>query len=184
MKEKVKLNLGCGANKIKGFINIDTEKSVKPDLKIDFINDGLPFNTKSVDEVVLFHTIEHIQKRLHRQIFDEISRVLKVDTKLYISYPEFWKCALNWKNNYQGQREFWENTIYGRQSYPSDFHVCIIDPHELSLLLQSCGFKHIQHTPELIEKHNTITVGTRSTKKYITYEQLLAQDKVKIRKIS
>lgn len=182
MKKQVKLNLGCGANKIPGYVNIDVEKSCKPDLIVDFINDRLPFKAGSVDEIVIFHTIEHIGKHFHSRIFNEAFRVLKSNGKLYVSYPEFWKCAQLWHKNWKGMRDFWEKTIYGRQLYPSDFHVCIMDPFELSITLQVCGFKNIQHTPELKEKYNTITVAERADHKYVTYEELLASDRVVIKK--
>ena len=32
-----------------------------------------------------------------------------------------------WLDNKYGDRDFWEATIYGRQLFPADFHVCAID---------------------------------------------------------
>ena len=60
----LKLNLGSGSNKIDGFINIDLNPDNKPDLVANIL-EPLPYNDGSIDEIVLFHTIEHIQKRLH-----------------------------------------------------------------------------------------------------------------------
>src|SRR6266850_2009134 len=31
----MKLNIGCGENKLEGYVNVDIEESVKPDLAID-----------------------------------------------------------------------------------------------------------------------------------------------------
>lgn len=178
----INLNLGCGSNKIEGCINIDVEKSCNPDICVDFVNQKLPFPKQSVSEVYLFHTIEHIRKLHHSRIFDEIYRVLKIGGKLYVSYPEFLKCVQNWKSNHAGNRDFWEKTLYGRQLYPSDYHVCIMDPQELRLVLMASGFLNIQHTPEPKETFNTITVATRSDTKYTSYEELLANDKFVIKK--
>ena len=172
----VRLNLGCGSNKIEGCINIDIEKSCKPDLVHDFTKNALPYDDKSVEEVYLFHTIEHISKRYHNAMFDEIFRVLRIGGKFYISYPEFTKCVSNWLENKYGKREFWEATIYGRQLYPSDFHVCILDPSGLAMRLEASGFMDIMHKPEPLEPYNTITVCTRGVHPYVKYEQLIADN--------
>src|ERR1017187_8125756 len=107
MSQKLKrLNLGCGANKIEGFINIDAEPSCKPDVICNFI-EKIPYKTDSVDEVVLFHTIEHINKVYHVKLLQEVWRVLKPGGGLMVSYPEFTTCVENWKTNYRGKKAYW-----------------------------------------------------------------------------
>ena len=63
------LNLGCGANKIPGSVNMDIEPSLEPDVIADF-TEPLPFEAAEFDEVYLFHTIEHVQKKFHQGISD------------------------------------------------------------------------------------------------------------------
>ena len=167
-----RLNLGCGSNKIAGFINIDVEPSCKPDLVCNFIQ-KLPYKTASVDEVVLFHTIEHINKCWHFKVLSEIWRVLKPNGQLMISYPEFLKCVKNWRTNYRGKKEFWEHTIFGRQAYLSDFHVCILHTPDFTSLLAGCGFKKIVAKPEPSEPYNTV-VGCVKGARIPNYEDLLA----------
>ncbi len=172
MPKLKKLNLGCGSNKIEGFINIDIEPSTKPDLVCNFITDKLPYKDNSIDEVVLYHTIEHISKRYHNKILLEIWRVLNPKGLFYLSYPEFTKCYKNWIINYKGKREFWEATIYGRQLYPSDFHVCIMHTNSFKEVLIDCGFNKIIEAPEIGETYNTIiqcSKGPKSPK----YEDLM-----------
>lgn len=176
-QKKIKLNLGCGSNKIKGFINIDTEPDCKPDLVLDIINKSLPYKDDTVDEILFFHCIEHIRKPLHRRVLMEMNRVLKPDADLYISYPNFWECAKRWKSNANGQRTFWEATLYGRQLYPADYHVCAIDPDELILLLYECGFKNAISYPEPKESYNTVTTALKNAKGPVpTYETVVARD--------
>ena len=172
------LNLGCGNNKIEGTINVDCEESLKPDVVCNFVK-GLPYEDDEVDEIYLFHTIEHIEKRLHRELFLEINRVLKPNGLFFLSFPEFTKCVENWSRNYKGRREFWEQTIFGRQLYESDYHVCIIDSLELKNQLEETGFHSIEYKSEPDEPWNTI-FKCYCGDPYISYERLLLMDIEKI----
>lgn len=155
----MKLNLGCGDNKLEDYVNIDINDALKPDLVHDFTM-SLPFDDKTVDRIVMFHVIEHIQKHKHQQILLNCRRVLKPDGELWISYPEFGKIAQNWLTNHKGHRQFWEATIYGRQSSPSDYHVCCMDSDEFTHLLTVSGFAVNTCCPEPTEDYNTIVKCT------------------------
>lgn len=174
--ELVKLNLGSGTTKLKGYVNIDGTESCKPDLVLDISNERLPFKEESVDEVVMFHTIEHIQKKRHVDVFLEIARVLKTNGKFILSYPEFMKCVENWKSNFKGEREFWEATIFGRQAYPGDFHVSLMDPVEVGVKLKMAGFGGINHCPEKNQPFNTITWAKKINPRFKHYEEVVLED--------
>jgi len=172
----MKLNLGSGLSKFKGYVNIDSDRNCKPDFVLDFVKKDFPYTDGSVEEILFFHCIEHIQKRFHRKILLECSRVLKVDGMLLISYPDFWECAQRWRKNMLGMKDFWEATLYGRQTSPQDFHVCAMDSDELKMLLIECGFESISTTPESKEPYNRITKAVKKSKPAVTYEELLAID--------
>lgn len=59
---KYKLHLGSGYKKINGFINIDDDPLVNPDLSLnlDDVNIKLPYEDNSVTEIVAHHILEHI----------------------------------------------------------------------------------------------------------------------------
>lgn len=173
--QQVQLNLGCGRNKIPGYINIDTEESTSPDFVFDFSQKTLPYDAESVDKIVMFHCIEHIQKGKHLQILKGFSKVLKPGGELILSYPDFWKCANNWKENKRGLRDFWHATLFGRQLYPADYHVCAMDPSELRQMLETVGFERVTSVAEYPEEHNTITRAFKSGDPEIQdYEGLVA----------
>lgn len=173
---KVKLNLGCGITKLKGYINIDATKSCKPDIVCDVSRETLPFKPATVDEVVMFHTIEHIQKVFHVRTFLEIGRVLKKGGRFIVSYPDFWRCAINWKENLHGDKKFWEATIFGRQAYPGDFHVSLMESKELGINLKVAGFDKIKHKPEKTQPFNTITVCYKNLDRYKHHEEIISED--------
>lgn len=168
------LNVACGNSKIIDCINIDMEPSCKPDVLANVLN-GLPYKDGEVDKIYFFHAIEHIPKRRHEQVLTEFHRVLKPDGKLVITYPEFAKCALNWINNHRGLREFWEATLYGRQLYPSDYHIALMDSFELRDLLIEVGFKDIAITHEPLEEYNSVCKCLKGVK-MATYEDVVRQE--------
>lgn len=167
-----KLNIGCGTNKIPGYINIDVEPSVKPDLLHNFVLNPLPFKTNTVDEIICFHTIEHIIKRFHKRVLAECWRVLKPGARLILTYPEFLECVKNWKRNYRGRKELWEATIFGRQLFPSDHHVALMHTPDFINTLHECGFCEVCSEPEHEEAWNTVVTGIKG-KKMINYEDLV-----------
>lgn len=172
----MKLNVGCGNNKIDGYINIDTEESCAPDLVHNLLKGPLPYEDGSVEEILFFHCIEHVQKGYHDLILQEFYRLLKGGGTLLISYPNFWECAQRWKQNTDGNRKFWEATLYGRQLYESDFHVCAMDPGELADLLMYIGFEGIVSTPEPSEPFNSITFARKGSNPAVRYEDVLRKD--------
>jgi hypothetical protein len=54
----VKLNLGCGANRLPGYVNVD--KHGAPDVRHDLEVFPWPWADGSVEEVVLHHVLEHL----------------------------------------------------------------------------------------------------------------------------
>lgn len=151
----LRINYGCGKNKWGGFINIDTEPSCEADLTHDITKAPLPYETGSVDEIYFIHVIEHIQKKFHPVILMEARRVLKPDGLLFVAYPEFLRCVENYAKNFQGKRDFWEATIYGRQLYPGDYHVALMDSKYFKQMLEEIGFEILVCAPEPGQEFNT-----------------------------
>ena len=54
----MKLNLGCGQNHIDGFLNVD--KDGDPEVKVDLEVFPWPWKDGSVDEIVMYHSLEHM----------------------------------------------------------------------------------------------------------------------------
>ena len=172
----IKLNLGCGTSKIPGFINIDCEESVKPDIVHDFTKVTLPYPSGSVDQICLFHTIEHISRFHHINIFNEIFRVLKTGAPFWMSYPEFSECYKRWSTNHLGDKKFWEACMFGRQLYPSDFHVVPMHTPDLKIVLEDCGFTSIICGPEPPpNEFNTVVKCVKGSVSPKNYEDIVAE---------
>jgi len=72
----MKVNLGCGYNKPKDFVNVDNRAEVNPDLIAD-ATFSLPFKDNSVDEITANDFLEHVPIGKTSFVVEEIYRVLK-----------------------------------------------------------------------------------------------------------
>jgi predicted SAM-dependent methyltransferase len=87
MIDRVKINLGCGKNKQDGYVNIDIQERVKPDVVCDVLK-GLPYEDSSVDEVRAFDFLEHIETIKNISVIEEIWRVLRPGGKFESFTPD------------------------------------------------------------------------------------------------
>lgn len=71
----LKVNLGSGRRKRKGYVNVDYSPLVKPDKVWDLEKKSYPFKTSSVDEVYMEHCLEHINDI--KLCIREVYRILK-----------------------------------------------------------------------------------------------------------
>lgn len=134
----MKLNLGCGATILEGYINVDKYHPVA-DVKADILQ--LPFPDCSADEVILSHVIEHISWRKHYDLLEEIHRVLRNKGLLELAYPEFEKCVEAFLTNKDGRRwRWWVKALYGSQEREGLYHVAPILTDRLIEQLTEVGF--------------------------------------------
>lgn len=152
----MKLNLGCGQNKFDGYVNIDVDPGVKPDLVHDFAQKILPYEDNSIEAVACIHTIEHVPRGFHSLVFGEINRVLQSDGTLYLAYPNAEKTLQFALENHRGMREsYWEHAILGRHLSVWDGHRALIFTTDLICFLREFGFGKIRSGPEVDQEHNT-----------------------------
>lgn len=81
----IKLNLGCGNKKLKGYINVDLYGS--PDLKHDLNLEPYPFEHNSVDYIFCEHALEHLKEP--ELFWREIYRILKKEAAVKIIVPHY-----------------------------------------------------------------------------------------------
>lgn len=86
--KKIKIDIGCGKNKINGFIGIDFDSRTNPDIVASALN--LPFQDNTVDEVYSAHLVEHFDLSEAQQFFNEVYRVLKNGSKAVIKVDKDW----------------------------------------------------------------------------------------------
>jgi len=84
----MRLNIGSGNNPKKGYINIDSNPTCKPDV-IRNVMRGLPYNDNVADEICAEHIVEHLNSDDFIFLFNESHRVLKVGGILHIKAPYY-----------------------------------------------------------------------------------------------
>jgi ubiquinone/menaquinone biosynthesis C-methylase UbiE len=82
-----KLNLGCGNDIKKGYVNLDVAKLPGVDVIWDINKLPLPFETEEFDEILCKDVIEHIED--YPQLLKELHRILKKGGVLMIRVPHF-----------------------------------------------------------------------------------------------
>jgi hypothetical protein len=83
----LKLNLGCGHERLAGYVNVDRVGS--PDLVWDLETFPWPWDDASVDEVRLHHVLEHLGATAasYLRIIQELYRVCRGGARVLITVP-------------------------------------------------------------------------------------------------
>jgi hypothetical protein len=83
--EKLKIDIGCGSNKKKGYLGVDYQKFDNVDYVLDATKEPLPFKDRSVENIFSAHFFEHIL--VPNFIWSEISRVAVNGAELEVWTP-------------------------------------------------------------------------------------------------
>ncbi len=81
----MRLNLGCGRDRKKGYVNLDSSKRVNPDKVWDLEKTPLPFKNNSVDEINAEHVFEHITNFV--PLIKDLWRISKNNARIRIKTP-------------------------------------------------------------------------------------------------
>ena len=102
----LKLNLGCGPNRIEGYIGVD----IIPGPTVDIVAsiDKLPYKDEEVDAIIAEHVIEHLTYYQFNRAMAEWHRVLKKGGTLEIECPDL----LEWCKLFVASNEYGRYTSH------------------------------------------------------------------------
>lgn len=88
-----KLNLGCGAKILTGYVNVDNNPVLadKRIVRHDLERFPYPFNDSQFDEILLDHVLEHLENPL--AVLTEVYRIGKNGCRVIVNCPHF---SYNW----------------------------------------------------------------------------------------
>ena len=141
-----KLNLGGGDLRIEGFINVDLCEGA--DMKHD-LKEILPFEDKSVDEIMAIHVIESFYKWEFLEIIKDWARVLK--GKMTIEFTDLDTCCQMYLSDNEDDKKYGKWGFYGDQDKICDpivYHKYDYTIKELVGMLEEVGFKDIRITKD------------------------------------
>lgn len=92
------LNAGCGTHYAKGWVNTDVWESdtTKPDFKVQ-PGKPYPFDDDHFDAVFMGHVIEHIDWSDVVPFMNDMSRIAKPNSAMFIVGPDIYKTIERWK---------------------------------------------------------------------------------------
>ncbi|MFA5394974.1 MAG: methyltransferase domain-containing protein [Methanogenium sp.] len=135
----MKVNLGCGYNRLPGFVNIDANPASAPDRVEDIRN--ISFDSNSLDEVAFSHVLEHLPKSFYEEMLSRIYSWMKPGAKLYISVPDLTKVCEAYLKTKDPFLLFW---IYGSGEEDRMSHCWGFIVDSLHELLTKKGFVYVE----------------------------------------
>jgi predicted SAM-dependent methyltransferase len=173
--DSIKLHLGCGNNKLGGYINIDSVKEFLPDLVHD-ISEPLPYSDQSVDEVLAEGVLEHFDKYVRYLVIYDWARVLRLGGMLNVSVPDFPKILSRFRK--LGLNNFID-TIFGENMLQSETYIGHYGSHKFAYSEKSLTDFLKQFGLETIKvKHDGFSLGVIAKKHlHVTWDQI-AENKI------
>jgi SAM-dependent methyltransferase len=137
----MKLNIGCGYNRLKGYINIDSNADTPADKIMPAHN--LDFAGASVEEIKALQLIEHLGFFKTKYFLSECRRVLEPGGRLIIETPDIAKTFELFLKGGEAQKESALGWVYGGETKGMNHLYCF--PAELlAKLLKEAGFEIIE----------------------------------------
>lgn len=141
----LKLHLGCGSNRLVGWVNIDIDSPVA-DLLHDLTR-PLPFADGSVERIYAEHMIEHIEYEEAAALICECRRVLAPDGVVRMTTPDLAWLVTTYASTITDQwGDLWQPRSPGallNEGMRSWGHRYLYDRADLRALFRSAGFADV-----------------------------------------
>lgn len=136
----MKVHLGCGKRKIQGWINLDMDSTLDPDV-IDDVCALTSIEDGSVDIIYASHVLEHTGRWKWKSALALWAKKLKPGGILRIAVPCF-PAALHWYKK-TGDINAVMGLICGGQKTPWDVHYVIFDEAALTQGFVEAGLQNV-----------------------------------------
>jgi SAM-dependent methyltransferase len=88
-KAGIRLDIGCGEAKQRGFVGMDVRQLPGVDIQHDAQDFPYPIPDSTCLQILLSHLWEHIEPRYRIALMDELWRIMKPDGQLLVSSPYY-----------------------------------------------------------------------------------------------
>jgi predicted SAM-dependent methyltransferase len=154
-----KINIGCGLDKKKGYINVDIRKDVNPDVICD-IQYLEPFKDNSIDEIYASHVLEHFPRQMVWQIVKVWIAKLKPNGDLVLHVPDFIAIC---KRVVEEPKMFdhWMCSIYGAQDHSWNYHLVGFSTEYLAAMMATFRMENIEFEKKAIGGYPNLIMKAR-----------------------
>lgn len=128
----MKVNLGCGEFPLDGYVNVD-EHDPRADLAGDMR--GLDFT--NVDEVAMFHSLEHVGWRETPGLLARVRGWLREGGRVVVEVPDMQAIM-------SAPGPHWLTDVYGVQTHEGEYHRQGFTANTLAAALGEAGFRDIR----------------------------------------
>jgi len=135
-----KINIGCGHNKLDGYLNIDIDEAAAPDVLV--VDNDLSFLPQGhFDEVLANDVLEHIPHRYTMSALLDWASLLRHNGILRIQTSNVLGVMQQMHKNPKFDAEYnWMRCLFGNQQHLGDYHYYGFTPRTLQVYLQVAGF--------------------------------------------
>ena len=165
-----KINMGCGATYLYGWINIDGNPFRKKDMWLD-LRSKWPFDNETISGFVAAHVIEHLYDEELEHFGRELNRVLRKGAFVHIEVPSLEILIKKYLIDVDGKE-------FNKTCFWYGAHHQIFDGNRLSHYLSKFGFK-VEFLELAIKKSKYLT-PTELDKICLRPEESLLIEAVKI----
>ncbi len=154
LPDHAKVQLGCGEHRFDGWVNIDINRAVNPDVRLD-LRAGFPAPTESAAFVFSEHVFEHLTLDDGRRIFVDCHAALEQGGVMRIAMPDLHYIVeryMEGRHEGEGGPEAQRDANYRRIDSPALLlnyalrswgHRYLYDFDELDLRLRQAGFAKV-----------------------------------------
>ena len=147
MEEKIRLNLGCGDEKLEGYISCDVDID-NPNADMVFDAKKIPFPDNSVDEIRAYHLIEHFTFKEGLKVIQEWFRALKPGGILVVETPDFLStCKRFIEADDAGKVDLYGHFFAYPDLSPYQTHYFLFTEDQLGWSMQMAGFVSMERLP-------------------------------------
>jgi predicted SAM-dependent methyltransferase len=144
----VRLNIGCGARILPGWVNCDIERHPRAKKAPEILCDAktIPLGDGVADTVMAIHVFEHFPRWEADAVLEEWKRLLKDGGRLILELPNLVKCCRNYLEGRNGKNadQLGRWGIYGDATLENRYmlHPWGYSPEELIGMLTAHGFRN------------------------------------------
>ena len=113
-----KLNIGCGQDIRKGYVNLDSVKQKGTDVIHNLNKFPWPFKKNTFDEIYASHVLEHVDDLV--KVMKEIHRISKNNAKIIIRGPHF-SCGVSYRD--PTHKRFFSYFTFEYFCNPADYYL-------------------------------------------------------------